>query len=577
MLGLQFVETERCDVPYDVVKPAEVTPNMIRNSIFLVFVVVFAFIPNASAQVPEKAKVIAGAERAFEKAAKTNLMPAPGCAVGVALNGESVFEKAFGLAEMEHNIPNTPQTIFESGSVAKQFTAAALVLLAQEAKLSLDDPVRKYVPELPEYDKPVTIRHILNHTAGLRDWGAVMALTGAGRGDRMITQDIALDVITHQGALDFTPGAEYSYSNSGYNLAAIIVERVSKQKFGDFLAERIFKPLGMKNSSIRDDYRRLVPGRAQGYSKDGNNAPWQLNMPFMNVYGNGGMLTTVGDWLKWNAMLDSRSMGAPLVEALETQGVLNDGRKISYALGLDVGNYKGIKEVSHSGGTAGYQTYLARFPEKKLSVAAMCNGFPPSAGDIVYSVVDEIFGPFPSEAPVAGVTVPEEQLKKYIGTWKNEKTRNPNQILLDKGELKINGGSLKPVAEGAFLLGDRKAKFITNKDGVPEVMEIANTDGLTTRLLFEREWKPAAAELEDFTGEWFSDEAQSRVIFKAENGNLYLILHPVARFQLRPVYKDAFSAQGYVMWFTRDASGKIDKLHVGTSRMRDMLFSRVSK
>jgi len=577
MLGLQFVETERCDVPYDVVKPAEVTPNMIRNSIFLVFVVVFAFIPNASAQVPEKAKVIAGAERAFEKAAKTNLMPAPGCAVGVALNGESVFEKAFGLAEMEHNTPNTPQTIFESGSVAKQFTAAALVLLAQEAKLSLDDPVRKYIPELPEYDKPVTIRHILNHTAGLRDWGAVMALTGAGRGDRMITQDIALDVITHQKALDFTPGAEYSYSNSGYNLAAIIVERVSKQKFGDFLAERIFKPLGMKNSSIRDDYRRLVPGRAQGYSKDGNNAPWQLNMPFMNVYGNGGMLTTVGDWLKWNAMLDSRSMGAPLVEALETQGVLNDGRKISYALGLDVGNYKGIKEVSHSGGTAGYQTYLARFPEKKLSVAAMCNGFPPSAGDIVYSVVDEIFGPFPSEAPVAGVTVPEEQLKKYIGTWKNEKTRNPNQILLDKGELKINGGPLKPVAEGAFLLGDRKAKFITNKDGVPEVMEIANTDGSTTRLLFEREWKPAAAELEDFTGEWFSDEAQSRVTFKAENGNLYLILRPVARFQLRPVYKDALSAQGYVMWFTRDASGKIDKLHVGTSRMRDMLFSRVSK
>ena len=244
-------------------------------------------------QIPDKAKVIAGAERAFEKAAKTNQMPAPGCAVGVSLNGESVFEKAFGMAEMEHSIPNTAQTIFESGSVAKQFTAAALVLLQQDGKLKIDDDIRKYIPEMPEYDKPITIRHILTHTAGLRDWGSVMALTGAGRGDRVITNDIALDVIIRQKHLDFTPGAEYSYSNSGYQLAAIIVERVSKQKFGDFVSERIFKPLGMTKSSWRDDYRRLVQSRAQGYSKSGPNAPWQLNMPIMNVVGNGGKLTTV--------------------------------------------------------------------------------------------------------------------------------------------------------------------------------------------------------------------------------------------------------------------------------------------
>src|SRR5688572_6886976 len=228
---------------------------MFKNLLAVIVFISFVY-SSALAQALDQAKVIAGAERGFEKAAKTNIVPAPGCAVGVSLNGQSVFEKAFGLAEMEHNIPNTPQTIFESGSVAKQFTAAALVLLQQDGKLSLDDPVRKYIPELPEYDKPITIRHLLNHTAGLRDWGSVMALTGAGRGDRVITQDIAFDVITRQKALDFTPGAEYSYSNSGYQLAAIIVERVSKQKFGDFVNERLFKPLGMKNSSWRDDYRR---------------------------------------------------------------------------------------------------------------------------------------------------------------------------------------------------------------------------------------------------------------------------------------------------------------------------------
>src|SRR5687767_3966808 len=181
----------------------------IRSSI----VAILLFAAATFGQVSDKEKVVAGAERAFEKAAKTNPMPAPGCSIGVSLNGQTVFEKAFGLAEMEHNIPNTPQTIFESGSVAKQFTAAALVLLEQDGKLKIDDSVKKHIPELPDYGKPVTIRHILTHTAGLRDWGSVMALTGAGRGDRVVTQPIALDVIFRQKALDFEPGAEYSYSN----------------------------------------------------------------------------------------------------------------------------------------------------------------------------------------------------------------------------------------------------------------------------------------------------------------------------------------------------------------------------
>src|SRR5919205_2030256 len=346
---------------------------------FFIALTVAAFLSIAtSAQVPDKAKVVAGAERAFEKFTKAYVGPAPGCAAAVSLNGETVFEKAFGLADMEHNVPNTAQTIFESRSVAKQFTAASLELLQQEGKLSLDDPVRKYIPELPDYGAPLTIRHLLNHTSGLRDWGTVMSLTGAGRGDRVINQDLAFDVITHQRALDFTPGSEYSYSNSGYNLAAIIVEHVSKQKFPAFIEERLFKPIGMKNSSWRDDYQRMVQGRAEAYSRGGH-GPWRLDMPFMNVYGNGGMLTTVGDWMKWNAMLDSQSLGAPLVAALETRGVLNDGRKIAYALGLTIDTYKGMKDVAHSGATAGYQTFLARYPDNKISVGVMCNGTSPGA------------------------------------------------------------------------------------------------------------------------------------------------------------------------------------------------------
>src|SRR5688500_7811830 len=262
--------------------------NSMSRKNFLFVLTLVAFLSSATwAQVPDKEKVVASAERAFEKVAKAYVAPAPGCAAAVSLNGDVVFEKAFGLADLEHNVPNTTQTIFESGSVAKQFTAAALVLLQQDGKLSLDDPVKKYVPELPDYGSLLTIRHLLNHTSGLRDWGSVLSLTGVCRGERVINQDLALDVIIHQRALDFTPGAEYSYSNSGYNLAAIIVERVSKQKFPAFVEERLFKPIGMKRSSWRDDYQGLVPNRAQAYSGPADGR-WRRNLLVVDVDGNGG-------------------------------------------------------------------------------------------------------------------------------------------------------------------------------------------------------------------------------------------------------------------------------------------------
>jgi len=542
---------------------------------FLFVLTLIAFLSTTTwAQVPDKQKVIAGAERAFEKYTKAYVGPAPGCAAAVSLNGETVFEKAYGLAELEHNVPNTPQTVFESGSVAKQFTAAALVLLQQDGKLSLDDPVRKHIPELPDYGAPLTIRHLLNHTAGLRDWGTVMSLTGAGRGERVINQDLALDVITHQRALDFTPGAEYSYSNSGYNLAAIIVERVSKQKFPAFVEERLFKPLGMKNSSWRDDYQRIVPGRAQAYSRQGN-GPWRLNMPFMNVYGNGGMLTTVGDWMKWNAMLDSQSLGAPLVAALETQGVLNDGRKIAYALGLVVDKYKGLKDVSHGGATAGYQTFLARYPDNKVSVGVMCNGTSPSAGGIAASITDEIFGPFPEAPKTEAAKVSEDELKKFVGIWRNEKTHAPARFVIENGVSRWSGARVVPMGGGQFTAGGNQLKFTFDKDDKPVSAQTVDSDGEVTRFVPETEWKPIPADLASFKGDWFSEEAGATLTVSIEGDKAFIKQRPTTSLPMQPLYKDHFGVQGYVIWFTRDKNGKIDSMHVGASRMRDMLFARV--
>ena len=542
---------------------------------FLFALALIAFLSTATwAQAPDKQKVVAGAERAFEKFTKAYVDPAPGCAAAVSLNGEVVFEKAFGLADMEHNVPNTPQTIFESGSVAKQFTAAALVLLQQEGKLSLEDPVRKYIPELPDYGAPLTIRHLLNHTAGLRDWGTVLSLTGAGRGDRVITQDLALDIITHQRALDFTPGAEYSYSNSGYTLAAIIVERVSKQKYPAFIADHFFKPLGMTNSSWRDDYQRIVPNRAQAYSRQGN-GPWRLAMPFMNVYGNGGMLTTVGDWMKWNAMLDSRSLGASLVEALETRGVLNDGRKISYALGLVVRTDKGLKSVVHSGSTAGYQTFLARYPENKVSIGVMCNGNSPNSAAVVAGITNEILGPFPETPKTEAAHVSEDELKKFDGLWRNGKTHAPARFVVENGVWRWSGARVVPMGSGQFTAGDNKLRFSVDKDGAPAFGETIDSEGEVTRYFPEHEWTPAPADLASFKGDWFSEEAGALFTVAIEGDKAFIKQRPATSLLLQPLYKDHFVVQEFVLWFTRDKNGKVDKLHVGAPRMRDMPFVRV--
>lgn len=548
---------------------------MLRFTRFSTIVVLFLLSLLTQAQVPDQAKVIAGAERALEKHAKLSPPNAPGCAVGVSLDGKTVYEKGFGMAEMEYQIPITPKTIFESGSVAKQFTAAAIVALSLDGKLKLDDPVRKYVPELPDYGTPITIRHLLNHTSGLRDWGSVMELTGNGRGSRVVSQALALEVVYRQKSLNFAPGAEYSYSNSNYNLLAEIVERVSKQSFPSFVQERFFKPLGMTNSSWRDDYQRLVPGRAQAYEGP-LTGPWRLNMPIMNVYGNGGMLTTVGDWLKWNAMLDSKSMGAPLVDALETVGVLNDGRKITYALGLVVDQQNGYRRVWHNGSTAGYQTNLSRYPDLKLSIAIMCNSASRN-GPLDRDILTEIMGPPPvAPTPTDTVDVKFENLQKYAGLWRSERTFMPLQTTAENGQLRLGGAPLRPLKDGTFQLGTQRIKFNVGSDGKVLTFE-RNLDGDIVNFVAEPQWIPTADELKSIAGKWYSEEADATLTIVVDTGQGFLTQRPATRLALQPQYKDAFtlaSQPGTVVWFTRD-SGKVT-MHVGMSRLRDMPFWRVS-
>lgn len=544
-----------------------------KSACFIVAIGIVALFAFAAFGQALDADAVAKAADKVVTAAGQTAAPAPGCAIGVALDGRSVYEKAYGMADLEYSIPNTAQTIFESGSVAKQFTAASIVLLALDGKLKLDDPVKTYIPELPDYGAPLTIRHLLNHTGGVRDWGPVLALTGSGRGDRVVSQALARDIIVHQRNLDFLPGSEYSYSNSGYTLLATIVERVSKQSLPVFTAERLFKPLGMTHSSWRDDYQRIVPGRAQAYSPQGAGA-WRLEMPFMNVYGNGGMLTTVGDWLKWNAMLDSRSLGAPLVDQMETTGVLNDNRKISYALGLIVGSYKGKKEVSHNGSTAGYQTYLGRFPELKLSIAVLCNAASANPTALARRIVDEVGGPFEAAQPPDFVTLSEDEIKAHAGVWRNERTHLPLRTTFENGALKVNNIVFRPLKDGSFLAGGTRVRFEPGTAGNPGLAILSGGDNIE-RYLADQVWTPTPDELKALTGVWHSDEADSTYTLTVEDTRAWLTQRPATKIGLNPVYKDHFTAiNGSVVWFTR--TGKTITMHVGTSRMRDMPFTRLS-
>ena len=368
----------------------------------------------------------------------------PGCAVGVAVGGKPVLVKAYGMADLEHDVRNTPDTIFEAGSVSKQFTALAVQILASEGKLSIDDPVRKYIPELPDYQVPLTLRHMLTHTSGLRDWGSVESIAGWPRTTREYTHGHVLDIVSRQQALNFEPGSKWSYSNTGFNLAAVIVSRVSGMPFAEFSKQRIFGPLGMTHTSWRDDHTRIVKGRAIAYSEAAGE--YHSEMPFENVHGNGGLLTTVGDLLTWNENFVSPKVGtAKVLLEMQTVGHYNDGKPLDYGLGLYVNDYRGVKNVYHSGSTAGYRAHLNRFPESRTSVAVLCNGSNGDATRAANRVSDVFLGDRlkpatsanPATPPTAALNPPPSaaQLGALAGSYWSDEAETMLTAAVEEGGL----------------------------------------------------------------------------------------------------------------------------------------------
>ena len=295
----------------------------------------------------------------------------PGCAVGVARDGRTALAKGYGMADLEHGVPIGPRSVFYVGSVSKQFTAMSVLLLAERGALSLDDDVRRWVPELPDYGAPITVRHLLHHTSGLRDYLTMQSLVGHPV-DAPMSEPEFLELVARQRGLNFQPGAEHRYSNTGYVLLSIVAGRASGGSLRRVAEEGIFRPLGMTDTRFRDDRRELVPRRAHGYvpARGG----WQLSTPMSDLVGGGGVFSTVLDLLKWGANFDAGPVGSPETRRRQvTVGTLADGRPLVYAAGLTLGAFEGADVVEHGGSLAGYRAHFLRVPSARLAVAVTCN------------------------------------------------------------------------------------------------------------------------------------------------------------------------------------------------------------
>jgi CubicO group peptidase (beta-lactamase class C family) len=499
----------------------------------------------------------------------------PGCLLGVAQAGRERLIRAYGMANLESATPLEPESVSESGSVAKQFTAASVALLAVRGRLSLDDDIRRYLPEVPDFGSTITIRHLLTHTSGLRDQWALLGLVGWPPGTEVHSLDLILDLISRQRRLNFPPGAEYLYSNSGYALAAIIVQRVSGRSLAEFAKAELFQPLGMIHTQWRDDYRRVVPKRATAYSPAGGGT-WVQDMPFTNVYGNGGLLSTMADLLTWNDALTTGRIpgGRPLVQLLETRARLTDGTTIAYALGLTHDDYRGIHEIAHGGATAGYRTYLARWPDRGLSVAVFCNAGSADPTRYARGVADVVLG---LEAPAepAGSALTAEEVAAFSGIYRDTTTDQTFTFAERDGRLTVSagGGSLRLVPEGGGRFSSAGIGEI--RFDSPGRRAIQRNDG-TKIFLKQASFDSAAVRLADYEGTYRSPELDVVYRISVRDGRLEVKNGFRPPFVLVPVYPDGFRLSGAfgTIRFARGADGPVKGFRAFVGRARDVWFDR---
>lgn len=408
---------------------------------------------------------------------------APGATIGIYQDGEIVYTQGYGTANLDHNIPLTPGSVLRIGSISKQFMAMCMAILAEQGKLSLDDDIRMYLPEMPDYGKPVTIRHLLHHTSGIREYLALVSLAGKPEGGVFgYTAKELVEMLSRQKALNFEPGSQFSYTNSGYFLLAEIVTRVSGMKASAFAAQQVFGPLGMTSTQFYDDRNAIIPNRAFGYSPKSGGG-YSLDILRSDVIGDLGVITTVEDFLKWDQNFYGNRLGAgtdDLIDTMFTRGRTNEGEELDYALGVTFGSYRGLNTMGHGGSAVGYRAEFLQFPDQRFSVVILSNVSSFQPGMMVQKVADlylddQFTEPSPTNDPEetrSEISEPYQQskldLRDFVGDFYSDELDVVYSLSLEGNnlylELRGNTSELAPHSEDRLNWGSRDLIFSRDED-----------------------------------------------------------------------------------------------------------------
>ncbi|HEX6031311.1 MAG TPA: serine hydrolase domain-containing protein [Tepidiformaceae bacterium] len=517
---------------------------------------------------------------------------APGCVVGVFRAGAVLYTGGFGMADVSHDIPLTDTTGMALASTSKQFTAMAVLLLEADGKIQLNDDIRRYVPELPVFGRPITIRDLLNHTSGLRDYWSLFDMAGWRMSD-VETQSDLLWLLPRQQGLNHRTGAEFQYNNTGYFLLALLVERVSGTTFRRFVTERVFGPLGMAHSDIKAEVGQVVKGLATGYWGHDPAALREARPPF-SFAGPTGVVTTMRDLARWDANFYAPRLGTrALLDSMSTPQRLDDGTTIGYGMGLFIGTHRGRRMISHAGSDLGYKADFIRFPEDSLSVAVLCNAFDIAPTPLALQVAD-IYLPANTRATTAPpVSAPEVMLapdtlsripvSALAGLYWDSTSGGLHRFFDENGQLVLDGGGegrfpLAPLGNNAYRLTAAPRRFIfsfVQRPGVPIAMEV-DVEGSPVRTYTRGpEAARAAAPPARLAGTYYSRELDVTWTFVLHAGKLVLQRHRVEPDPLTNLFGYVFlSEHGFLLEFSADKSGKPLSVDVTTERVRRLRFTR---
>jgi CubicO group peptidase (beta-lactamase class C family) len=518
-----------------------------------------------------------------------NTPSSPGCAVAVMKDGQIVFEHGYGMADLDHNVPITTATVFNVGSIAKQFTGAAILMLAQDGKLSLDDPIRKYLPELPDFGVPITLRQMLAHTSGLRDYEQLLYFDG-WRLDSpdLLTNDDIFYIFSRQKELNFPPGADYAYSNTNYMLLAQVVGRLGGQSFPDFAMARLFQPLGMKHTHFRSDHGEILKNLAYSYIDDDHVV--RLWPPNCDAFGAGNLMTTVEDLARWNEnFFSGRVGGIRLVQQLQQPSHLSDGTLVNYAPGEFVGTTPGGFKWAQSGtaGDAGYRSDALRLPDRHLTTITLCNLGSINPTDLNVQIADlYLEGKFSASlAPVHAESFHADaaQLASYVGIYADAEKNNV--LKLDQrgdalwaesytGPSAIGPAQLDAIGEGRFRgLGMDPLVFSSDHRSA----KAALSGRPSIQYARVPAYNPAPPEFREFEGEYASKELDIPYHVTIEGNGLVLRALKLAGQPITPITNDLFIGEDRRVRFTRDPQGKVTGFLMSGrwNRVQNLKFERV--